>query len=161
MRVVLESIKVRYTYNRISIHIKYCKTKLSDVRVQDETGCGNPREKDQPLACSIPGLAIRDHQSPSFGIEGDLEGGLYDLKRIVSMLSFLHHVEKAVCSLNTLLQRFAFADARRSASEQRDMLRRYGRQTRYADFECIGHRRELCVVCEVGMEEVLGLGNAA
>ena len=41
------------------------------------------------------------------------------------------------------------------------MLRRYGRQTRYADLECIGHCGELCVVCEVGMEEVLGLGNAA
>jgi len=41
------------------------------------------------------------------------------------------------------------------------MLRRYGRETRYAYFECVGHWGELCVVCEVGMEEVLGLGNAA
>ena len=82
MRVVLESIKVGYTYNRISTHNKYCKTKLSDVPIRNETGCGNPREKDQPSAWSITGLAIRGHQSTSFGIEG----GLYDLKRIVSML---------------------------------------------------------------------------
>jgi hypothetical protein len=41
------------------------------------------------------------------------------------------------------------------------MLRRYGRETRYANFECVGHCHELCMVREVGLEEVLGLGNAA
>jgi hypothetical protein len=35
---------------------------------------------------------------------------------------------------------------RRSASGERGMLRRYGRETHYADIECIGHWRELCVV---------------
>jgi hypothetical protein len=55
----------------------------------------------------------------------------------------------------------AFGLAIRSVSGEHGMLRRYGRETRYANFECVGHYRELCMVREVGLEEVLGLGNAA
>src|SRR5712664_248132 len=38
---------------------------------------------------------------------------------------------------------------------------RYEGKRCYADLECVGHGRELCVVCEVGLAEVVGLGNAA
>jgi hypothetical protein len=52
------------------------------------------------------------------------------------------------------------------------ILARYECETRYADIECVGHGRgpanpsadangALCVVCEVGVGEVVGLGNAA
>src|SRR6266478_6666464 len=41
------------------------------------------------------------------------------------------------------------------------MLARYECERRYADIECVGHGRELCLVCEVGLGEVVGLGNAA
>ncbi len=41
------------------------------------------------------------------------------------------------------------------------MLARYESKRRYADIECVRHGRELCVVCEVGLAEVVGLGNAA
>ena len=41
------------------------------------------------------------------------------------------------------------------------MLPSYECQKRYADIECVRHGRELCVVCEVGVGEVVGLGNAA
>ncbi len=41
------------------------------------------------------------------------------------------------------------------------MLARHVRESHNANFERNGYCRELCVVCEVGLEEVLGLGNAA
>src|SRR6266478_5618092 len=41
------------------------------------------------------------------------------------------------------------------------MLARYEGKRRYADTECVRHGRELCVVCEVGLGEVVGLGSAA
>ncbi len=41
------------------------------------------------------------------------------------------------------------------------ILARYEGKRCYADIECVGHGRELCVVCEVGLGEVVGLGNAA
>ncbi len=37
------------------------------------------------------------------------------------------------------------------------MLARYDGKTRYADIECIRHGREFCVVCEVGVAEVVEL----
>src|SRR5216684_6357405 len=41
------------------------------------------------------------------------------------------------------------------------MLSRYESQKHHADTECVRHGWELCLVCEVGLGEVLGLGNAA
>src|SRR6266478_6073675 len=38
---------------------------------------------------------------------------------------------------------------------------RYEGKRCYADLECFGHGREFCLVCEVGLGEVVGLGNAA
>src|SRR6266404_2060015 len=38
---------------------------------------------------------------------------------------------------------------------------RYEGKRCYADLECVGHGREFCVVCKVGLGEVVGLGNAA
>ncbi len=37
------------------------------------------------------------------------------------------------------------------------MLARYESKRRYADIECVRHGRELCVVCEVGLAEVVEL----
>jgi len=37
------------------------------------------------------------------------------------------------------------------------MLPSYECQKRYADIECVRHGRELCVVCEVGLAEVVEL----
>ena len=37
------------------------------------------------------------------------------------------------------------------------ILARYESKRRYADIECIRHGREFCVVCEVGVAEVVGL----
>ena len=52
------------------------------------------------------------------------------------------------------LQHAAFADL-----ESGVVLARYECKRRYAGIECVRHGRELCVVCEVGVGEVVGLGN--
>src|SRR5258708_40210484 len=41
------------------------------------------------------------------------------------------------------------------------MLARYEGKRCYADLECLRHGRKLCVVCEVRLAEVVGLGHAA
>src|SRR5260370_26789189 len=48
-----------------------------------------------------------------------------------------------------------------SSLEFDSILARYERERRYADIECVRHGREFCLVCEVGLGEVVGLGNAA